>query len=178
MGLMTHSIAEIPIGVQRGYYLYLLDYGWHEPLYEVVQNNFDNMAKLASENDAVIIKGLGVHFADEVLSWHKINGQNAEDLLPAILITTIHPTSFKEGQINAPLVIIPLRKVCKNSSEVVGLIEKIFNDIKKKKKISDFEITKELNKGKSNALVDAIILQPNIGGLGVDLKQIMKLFKK
>jgi hypothetical protein len=177
MGLMTHSIAEIPIGVKRGYYLYLLDYGWAEPLYKTIERNFEHMAKLASKNDAVIIKGIGSHFADEVLSWHKINGQTAENLLPAILLTTIHPALFREGQINKPLIIIPLRQVCKNSTDVVELIEKLFNDIKKKKKISDFEIVKTMKKGKDKAIVDALILQPNIGGIGIDLKKIITLFK-
>ena len=32
MGLMIHSLGEIPADVQRGYYVYLLDYGWDEPL--------------------------------------------------------------------------------------------------------------------------------------------------
>jgi hypothetical protein len=32
MGLYVHSLAEIPTGAERSYYLYLLDYGWEEPL--------------------------------------------------------------------------------------------------------------------------------------------------
>jgi hypothetical protein len=28
MGLYVHSIGEIPNGTERGYYVYLLDYGW------------------------------------------------------------------------------------------------------------------------------------------------------
>ena len=43
------------------------------------------MAKIAAENKAVVIKGtVGSHFQNEVLSWHHINGEDANDLLPAL----------------------------------------------------------------------------------------------
>ena len=32
MGLMVHSLEEIPRNVERNYYIYLLDYGWDEPI--------------------------------------------------------------------------------------------------------------------------------------------------
>jgi len=30
MGLTIHSLNELPQGVERGFYVYLLDYGWHD----------------------------------------------------------------------------------------------------------------------------------------------------
>lgn len=32
MGLYVHSLSRLPLGVERNYYLYVLDYGWDEPL--------------------------------------------------------------------------------------------------------------------------------------------------
>jgi len=32
MGLHIHSLGQLPATVERAYYVYLLDYGWHEPL--------------------------------------------------------------------------------------------------------------------------------------------------
>lgn len=32
MGLMIHSLEEFPSEATRGYYIYVLDYGWDEPL--------------------------------------------------------------------------------------------------------------------------------------------------
>jgi hypothetical protein len=56
------------------------------------------MADLASRSDAVVIHGpRGVHFEDEVLSWHRVNGQDDAGILPAILITTRHPSTFRES---------------------------------------------------------------------------------
>lgn len=184
MGLMIHSLGELPIEAKRGYYLYLLDYGWHENLSDILYKNFGQMADLASRHDAIVMKGtVGNHFADEVLSWHHVNGQPAEEILPAILITTLHPQYFqmqakKHARSSATrMLLIPLRKVCKNTSDVVILIEKVFRDIKDKKGLPDFEVAKELKKGKWDALVDALILQPNFAGVGLDLKTVAKFFK-
>ena len=32
MGLHIHSLGQLPATAERAYYVYLLDYGWHEPL--------------------------------------------------------------------------------------------------------------------------------------------------
>ena len=186
MGLMIHSLEELPSEATRGYYIYVLDYGWDEPLSNALLNNFSEMGKQASQNNAIVFKGtVGSHFEDEVLSWHRINGQSSDDILPAILITTKHPNSFREfprkreEHIDDNLILIPLKNHCKNSSDVVGLIKDIFLDIKKGKELKNFKIGKEMKKGVSGAFVDAVVLEPNFAGMGIDLKQLFtKLFKR
>jgi len=186
MGLMIHSLEEFPSQATRGYYIYLLDYGWDEPLRNALISNFGEMGKQASQNNAVVFRGtVGSHFEDEVLSWHSVNGQNTEEILPAILITTKHPTSFRElprsnqEHIDDSLILIPLKKLCKSSSDVVSLIERLFLDIKEGKELKDFKVSTEMRKGISGALVDAVILEPNFGGIGIKLKPLIeRLFKK
>ena len=87
---------------------------------------------MASRSNAVVVHGpRGVHFEDEVLSWHRVNGQDAKDILPAILITTRHPSTFRESfetkrskrETKDALLLIPLRKVCKSAEDVVDLIQ-------------------------------------------------------
>ncbi|MBI5301217.1 MAG: hypothetical protein HY868_03700 [Chloroflexi bacterium] len=181
MGLMIHSLGELPDKVERGYFIYLLDYGWDEPLGETLQRNFAKMAELASPNDAIVLKGtVGSHFEDEVLSWHHVNGQPGDQLLPAILITARHPNQFRNAekqreprQPTDRMILIPLRKTCKSSSDVVLLIEKVFKDIREKKSLSDFQIAREMSKGQRGAIVDALILQPNISGVGINLNYII-----
>ena len=189
MGLKIHSIGEIPNNVERGYYIYILNYyNWNEPLGEVLSANFDKMANLASRNDAVVIQGVeGSEFYSDVLSWEGINGMNPEDVLPAIMITTLHPSYFvqnansiQKGH-NYPkdkLVLIKLAETCPSPQDVVKLINKIFTDIKNKKELKDFEIIKEQKKGKEEALVDSLLLQPNFFGLGVNFNKIIKFFKR
>jgi len=187
MGLYVHSLGEIPTGASRSYYVYLLDYGWREPLGDAVRSNLPRMADLASRSDAVVVHGpRGVHFEDEVLSWHRINGQDAKDILPAILVTTRHPTTFRESfeperskrETKDALLLIPLRKVCKSAEDVVDLIQRVFEDIKEKKQLSKFRAAKRMRQGVAGALVDAVILQPKIGGIGFDLKKFFSGVKE
>jgi hypothetical protein len=187
MGLYIQSLENIPVGAKRDYFIYLLDYGWDEPLGEALMKNYEKMATLAAENKAVVIRGTHrVHFEDEVLSWHNINGENAEDILPAILITNKHPLEFKVSfemhKKNTPdkdlkMILVPLKKLCKTTTEVVSLIEKIFNDIIDGKDLNDFRIGKEMNKGVGRAIVDAIILEPKIAGVGFSFNKMINYLR-
>lgn len=182
MGLMIHSMGEIPANVERSFYIYLLDYGWQEPISDALFANFNQISDHASKNDAVVFKGtVGHHFTDEVLSWHNVNGMDGEHVLPAILITTRNPHDFLEQRV-APtehnMLLIPLKNICNTATDVIEVVSKIFSDITSKKRLTDFRVAKEIKAGESGALVDAFILQPNISGVGVDLKKIISLFKE
>ncbi|MGB8769711.1 MAG: hypothetical protein WCC92_08855 [Candidatus Korobacteraceae bacterium] len=183
MGLYVHSIGEIPAGAERAYYVYLLDYGWEDELAGAVRANLLTMADLASRFNAVVIYGpRGVHFDDEVLSWHHVNGQDAKNILPAILITTRHPSTFSESCMAVKsikknkdaLLLLPLRKLCKSSTDVVELIRRVFEDIRDNKRLSEFRAAKRMRRGTARALVDAVILQPQVGGVGFDVKKFFE----
>ena len=189
MGLKIHSIAEIPSHEKRDYYIYLLDFGWHEPLGEALRSNFDKIASQAAINNSAVIMGFKEsHFNDEILSWQNINGEDGEEILPAIMISTIYPESFSESKIkdyrgdidyaNENMILVPLKKFCNTTTEVISLIEKIFKDIKAKRSLLNFQIAKQIKGGNGKAASDAVILQPNFMGVGVDLKKVFKVFKK
>ena len=189
MGLKIHSIAEIPDGVSRSYYMYVLDYyNWDEPIGNTLRENFDRMAEFASKNDAVVIQPIGEsHFYSELMSWESINGMKPEELLPAILITSIHPKHFLAGHDqhsraeHVPedeLIFLQLRDTCKQPADVITLIQKIFTDIKERKQIRNFQVAKQQNAGIGGALVNALVLEPNFAGIGIDLKKIFSAFKR
>lgn len=50
MGHYIQSLENIPANAKRDYFIYLLDYGWHEPLGEALMQNYEKMAALAAEN--------------------------------------------------------------------------------------------------------------------------------
>jgi hypothetical protein len=186
MGLMIHSLGELPQEAERGYYIYLLDYGWDEPLSDALYRNFDRMSDAASRHDAVVLRGVvGSHFADEVLSWHHVNGEPSEGLLPALLITTRHPNSFREqGFRNGKsmdakdrLLLIPLRQVCASAGDVATVIDHIFRDIREGKNLSGFEVAREMRQGQNGAVTDALILQPNVAGIGINFNYIIDFFR-
>ena len=136
MGLHVHNLGNLPDTVDgRDYFIYVLDYGWKEPLTDALVANFTNMARMASESKSLVVAGIEpIHFANEVFSWHGINGEDGEKILPAILITTLTPFYFKESydefhrsdEINDKLLIIPLKKACETTDDVIKLIQSIF----------------------------------------------------
>ena len=157
------------------------------------------MADLAAKNKAVVIAGtdsrafaeeiLSVHVDDPEFSWSKINGEDGEEILPALMISTIHPQRFRaeapgyrftkssKGSADEKLILIPLRGVCKDATEVVALIERIFRDIAARRPLSDFAIAKEIKAGSGSALSDAIILKPSLWGVGIDIKELAKAWR-
>lgn len=184
MGLMIHSLAELPANVERGYFIYLLDYGWKNPVNDTLHANLEKMGELASKHNAVILRGtVGSHFEDEVLSWHHINGLPAESILPALLITRMHPALFRDhgnkGHYTEDnrLVLIPLGEICKSPSDATPIITQLFQDILEKKNLSQFKIQKQFKPHESGALSDTLILQPNISGVGVDVKKLWSFMR-
>lgn len=191
MGLMVHSLEGIPEEHHRDYFIYLLDYGWNEPLSDALTKNFSKMATLASEKkNAVVIMRTdeGVHFSDEVLSWHHFNGDDTEreQLLPAILVTNRHPAEFRKramrendkAENNLKMILFPLKKYCKNTTEVVALIQKIFSSIKLGKDLDNFGVVEERRKGIGGALANSILLEPNFAGMGFSFNKFISYFKE
>ncbi|EHQ26162.1 hypothetical protein [Mucilaginibacter paludis] len=188
MGLYVESLSNIPsdenvpAGSKKDYYIYLLDYGWDEPIGNALMENYAKMASLAANNRAVVIRGTNrVHFEDEVLSWHNINGEDAQELLPAILITNRNPHHFKPifntgdadpVENDLRLILIPLRKFCRNATEVVHLIERIFTDIKQQKALKDFKIATTVPKDGIFAMADMITLEPDDSGGQIPVESI------
>ncbi len=189
MGLKISTIAAIPQNVERSYYLYILDYyNWDEPIGNTLRNSFDKISKFAAENDSVAIQGIPEsHFYSELMSWESVNGIDPKELLPALMIATIHPKYFLDGNDKQTynekipedkLVFIEIGKVCNTPLDVLKLIEKVFQDIKEKKEIKDFKVKKELKGGIGKILNDTIILEPNIAGIGVNINNIFKFLAK
>ena len=189
MGLKISTIAGLPENAERSYYLYILDYyNWDEPISNTLRNSFDKIAAFSAQNDAVVIQGIPEsHFFSELMSWESINGIDPKELLPALMITTIHPKYFLEGNDKQliggkipedKLVFIEINNVCKSSQDVVKVIEKVLQDIKDKKEIKDFRVKKELKGGIGKILNDAIILESDNNGASVSKNDILKFLNR
>jgi hypothetical protein len=194
MGLHIHSLEELPDEVRRDYYLYLLDYGWDEPLARALENNFNRIAELSSRSGAVAMRGTALgHFSNEVFSWHQVNGLDGEEVLPAILITNEHPAKFRacadgsefSGTMvrrhhseNMKLIFIPLKRFCKTETDVVDLVSLLFKDIREKKDLVDFKVAREIKAKPFDKIYDALILEPNVNGVGVNVKKLLDGFLK
>jgi hypothetical protein len=183
MGLVVSSLSHVPLNADRDYFIYLLRGGWDSALDRVLESHFMRFAQEASETRSAIIAGLpGNHFENEVFSWHGINGENGEEALPAILLTTVHPKHFQhEGdpfwKTNAQkdyMQLIPLKKWANSADDVIALVQRIFSDIKEHKELRDFTVVKEIRRTRGTAFMDGVVLQPNFLGCGIDLKKMAK----
>jgi len=65
-----------------------------------------------------------------------------------------------------------LKRFCNNTTDITSLIEGVFTDITLGNDLSDFKISKELRKGMGSAIVDTIILEPNISGVGFSFNRL------
>jgi hypothetical protein len=132
----------------------------------------------------------GLHFSDEVFSWHNINGNDAElnALLPAILVTNRHPAQFKERALNhshrsevesnLKLILFPLKKYCESTGDVVELIQIIFSNIKQRKDLTDFGIVQEKKQGASGAVASSLIVEPTGTGTRLSFSVVEEYFMR
>ncbi len=190
MGLKVSTISRLPLDTDRDYFVYFLDYGWEEPFSQALHANFDAFAGGLAGHKGIVIAGLHrQEFADEVLSWHSLNGEPAEQLLPAILISGCHPEEFQVNPHSDPswkrdhegirrhdgALLIPLREICATPDDVVPVITSVLRSIQQGIKVENFQIARRMNDAVHTA--DMFILQPNVGGLGLDLREVWKICK-
>jgi hypothetical protein len=189
MGLKITTISQLPEDTGRRIFIYFLDYGWDEPLTNAMYENFDRLSVVAANHGSLVMAGLcRQEFANEVLNWHHVNGLPADNLLPAIMITDCEPALLaKSGEFGAHrhhgdgttsyperFVILPLREICSTPSDVARLLEKIAQDLKAGSALSDFEVTRLIDKS-DGALADMLILKPNLFGVGIDLPKTFEV---
>lgn len=73
------------------------------------------------------------------------------------------------------MILIPFKENCSSEKEVIDIINHVFLDIEHGTELTDFSIVKRNKKNVGRAIVDSVILQPNISGIGVDIKKLLKL---
>ncbi|MEO1309507.1 MAG: hypothetical protein AAFV51_00885 [Pseudomonadota bacterium] len=188
MGLQVATIARLPIEGSRDYYIYLLDYGWDEPIAEALRDNFEFLAKSCSENNAVIVKGFDAkEFNNEVFAYHSIDGEAAVELLPALLVTKTNPAYFaqdvdqrwtKAYKVNEVdnFILVPVRKFCKKASEVPGLLDSIMKDISEGESLCNFQVSRQVARKESR--FSWLMLEPNIYGVGVRMPKLFEYLRR
>jgi hypothetical protein len=100
-------------------------------------------------------------------------------------VTNRHPAEFRKRTFgedekvedNLKMILFPLKKFCKDTTEVVALIQKIFTNIKLEKDLDNFNIVMDKRKGIGSAIADSIILEPNIAGIGFSFNTLINYFK-
>ena len=190
MGLYVNHLDTVSLNGERSLYIYLLDYGWSDSFWrDLFQKHFMTMANRASETGAVVVASPnGVHFANEVLSWHRVGHLDASRVLPGILLTKTHPNLFHEDSnddtLAAPgfddLLVVPLAPFCTTEAEFISSVERIFSDLKNGFQLANFSIAKHSIPLTSDGalgrrIVNAVELKPGMFGMSVNLKSLLGL---
>ncbi|MDO8295646.1 MAG: hypothetical protein Q7T19_04310 [Caulobacter sp.] len=188
MGLYVSHMGTVKIQEERSLYIYLLDFGWPNGEWEgLFKRHFMHMADKATETGAVVIgSGNGIHFGNEVLSWHKVGDLDAEKVLPGLLITKTHPGYFGEHFYGEgptqpelhDLLVVPLKPFCQDESDFLAAIEGIFSDLKNDVSLKNFRVAKhDIRKPKvpelGRRLAHAIEVKPGAFGLSLDVKALL-----
>jgi hypothetical protein len=187
MGLHISHLDTVTIKGERSLYLYLLDYGWRDGKWEqLLKKHFMTIAdKTSKTNSVVISSSCGVHFGNEVLSYHQVGSLDADRVLPGLLITKTHPDYFKETfgppETAEPgmkdLLVIPLEPFCTTETDFLRAINGIFEDLENGSELKNFSIAQHDIRHPASSrfrdkFVEAIELKPGIFGLNVDLRKI------
>jgi hypothetical protein len=194
VGLIVSHLKTLARVSDKALYVYLLDFGWPDGKYErLFKSHFSTLARKASDaNSVVVASNRGAHFANEVLAYYKVLDLNADEVLPAILISRAAPNYFEETVgpeehtidpetdplLREETVLIPLKACCQDEASFVTIVESIFNDLAAGLEIRNFRVAehdKFRSVGRSSFVerfASSILLQPNFGGVGVDLKRL------
>ena len=176
MGYVLTSVANLPIEEDVNLYIFILgNAGWHGDLYEIVDRNFDNIAREIGPN-AVIVKGLVANYFPEELR-ERIFGE-PHDLLwrkgaPALLITNAHPDQLRPDSLR---LFVPLEEV----KECFGSFDAFFDTLAAfaRRENNDFLDRFEDTRDLLAEGLEVLELKPNFFGFGVNIKALIELFRR
>jgi hypothetical protein len=182
MGVKISSLTQIPSDLDIPYFVYLLTSNYPYLTDRALRKSFNIFAKEAGTKDFVAFEGLVGEFGGEVMNAYSIDGIPNEEILPAILISTVNPHQFKAVRsidtsgpfkMNEKVILISLRELCRSEDDVFDIVQKLIRDMREKKDISNLSIVKS----KKTKFLDALILEPNFSGVGVKLKELWNYLK-
>lgn len=174
MGYLLNSLANLPVDEDVNFYIFVINGQWQEPLYEMMERNFSQVAKSIG-NNAVIAKGLDPKgFCGEV--EEKYFGSEAArlfPLLPALLITDAHPDEIDDESLR---LIVPL----KEAEERFGGWPQFFSQLSDFVQHRDDEFVKRFSKLEDafDAADRLIEFKPGIFGVSLNVNEIYRWWRK
>jgi hypothetical protein len=176
LGYALTSVANLPIEDNVNLYIFILgNAGWHGDLYEIVDRNFENIAREIGPN-AVIVKGLVANYFPEELRKQYFG--EAHELLwrkgaPALLITDSHPDQLLAESLR---LFIPLEEV----KARFGSFDAFFDELAAfaRRENDDFLDRFEDTRPLLSEGLKVIELKPNFFGFGVNINALIDLFRR
>ena len=174
-GCMISSLGNLPIDDNLRFYIFMIGgNAWAGSINEIILNNFENIAREIGPN-ASIVKGFEEPFwSDEVIE--KYLGKkysNIVSYLPALLITNAHPQKLTEDSLR---LLIALREIKSNFSDFDAFFNSLVQFIRYGD--SSFLLKFDDRANTVDTIMDAIDIKPNFFGLGININNLLKRFRR
>lgn len=174
MGYRISTLKNLPKH-HNFYFILIGDYSVNDRINDLFRNNFNYLADNVSNSGIVqrtedqaleqeIYRSVGslIHNKSELGNLIR----SIESHMPGLLITDKHPSELDESSLIIFITFSKLSKIYKNNNDLVQDLIALSEG--KNKNI----IEKVNNKGFLTKLKDALILEPNIHGFGINLKKL------
>lgn len=109
MGYALNELANLPVDENVHFYIFVVNGQYREPLYEMLQQNFVEIARSIGSNAVIAIGTDPNSFTTQVARKYlgKGNSDNSFiQILPALIITNAHPEKLTRDSVR---LVVPLR---------------------------------------------------------------------
>jgi hypothetical protein len=180
MGYRISTIKNLPIIPGINLYIFVLgNYEWSGGYREVIEKNFNKLAKNLGPHAAIVVGHDGINLANELITslrdklfHHKALerlAQEAESSGVALLLLGAHPKELKETDL---ILYAPISEIESKFNE----LDIFFNELCSFATNRNESFLKKFEEQKSsiNDFLDVIDLKPNIFGIGSNINSFIK----
>lgn len=176
MGYLLNQLSNLPVDENINFYIFVVNGRYRDPLYDIIQNNFFQIAREIGNNAVVAMGTDSKAFTTSVARKYLGDGNSDAsftEILPALLITNDHPDNLHADSLR---LIVPL----KHAEQHFGNWHQFFDSLAQFVRGENDEFARRFeDKGD---LLDAgnkvVLLQPNFFGLGVNVNALIEKWRK
>lgn len=109
MGYALNELANLPIDENVHFYIFVVNGQYREPLYEMMQQNFVEIARSIGSNAVIAVGTDPKAFTTQVARKYLGEGNSDNSfvrILPALIITNAHPEKLTKDSVR---LVVPLR---------------------------------------------------------------------
>jgi hypothetical protein len=176
MGAVLNQLANLPVDENVHFYIFVINGQYREPLYEMVQRNFFEIAESIGDH-AVIAVGTNQQKFTTSVAQHYLGKDNSDPdfvrVLPALLITNDHPDQLNKDSLR---LIVPLREAESRFEDWHQFFRALTAFVRGENDefVRRFEAKESLVEA-ANAVVN---LRPGMFGIGININELVARWQK
>lgn len=176
MGYVLNELANLPVDENVHFYIFVVNGQFREPLYDVIVQNFMEIARSIGSNAVIAVGTDRQGFTTSVAKKYLGDGNSdntLNNMLPALLITNDHPEKLTTGSLR---LVVPLR----DAEERFGGWHQFFSSLSRFVRREDDEFIRRFE-AKENLLEAAnkvIEMKPGIFGFSLNINELVDRWLK